>query len=171
MSTQNQSIIRSTLRKLSFVLFVVSAVGLMNCTPKNKADETVPGAADADENVMGDSDHGQAMGLVTVNFGYDSFLLDSSAKNQLNANAAILKDKASVNIQVEGHCDERGGIQYNLALGEKRARAVKSYLVDKGISSSRIEVISFGKERPIDPASNEEAWAKNRRANFVITSR
>ena len=82
--------------------------------------------------------------------------------------ADILKAHPGVKIQVEGHCDQRGGIQYNIALGEKRANSVKKFLMDKGISGDRIATISFGKERPVDSASTEEAYAKNRRANFVI---
>jgi peptidoglycan-associated lipoprotein len=120
---------------------------------------------------MGDSDSGKAMGLQTVHFGYDAYLLDEEAKSTLKANAQILKDKPSAKIQVEGHCDQRGGIQYNIALGEKRANAVKKFLVDQGIKADRVSTISMGKEKPIDPGSTEDAHAKNRRGNFVVTSR
>ncbi|MBU6153893.1 MAG: OmpA family protein, partial [Bdellovibrionales bacterium] len=74
-------------------------------------------------------------------------------------------------IQVEGHCDQRGGIQYNIALGEKRSNAVKKFLTGQGIAGDRISVISFGKEKPVDSAETEAAYAKNRRGNFVVTSR
>jgi peptidoglycan-associated lipoprotein len=111
------------------------------------------------------------MGLQTVHFPYDSSNLDSEAKNVLRSNAEILKTNSNVKIQIEGHCDARGGIQYNLALGERRAKSVKDYLVDAGVSGNRISTISYGKERLLDPGTSEEANAKNRRANFVITSK
>ena len=94
----------------------------------------------------------------------------AEAKTALKANAAILKSNPSLHIQIEGHCDQRGGIQYNIALGERRAISTMHFLEDRGVSAGRITTISYGKERPIDPAENEEAYAKNRRANFVITS-
>ena len=118
-----------------------------------------------------DSDSGQAMGLQTVNFPFDSYELTSEARSKLESNAEILRNNPNLRIQIEGHCDERGGIQYNLALGEKRANAVKQRLVALGIDSSRIETISYGKERPIALGHTESAWAQNRRANFVITEK
>jgi len=124
-----------------------------------------------DENLLGDSDSGKAFGLQTVYFDFDSFLLTESSKAALAANANVLKEKKAVKIQVEGHCDARGGIQYNIALGEKRANAVKKYLEDMGIGADRITTISYGKERLLDSRDTEEAHAKNRRANFVITSK
>jgi peptidoglycan-associated lipoprotein len=72
---------------------------------------------------------------------------------------------------MEGHCDERGTVEYNLALGERRANQAKNYLVSLGISSARISTISYGKEKPLDPGHNEEAWAKNRRAHTVVTAK
>ena len=120
---------------------------------------------------MGDSDSGKAMGLQTVHFGYDSYILDESNKTQLKANAQILKDKPSIKVQVEGHCDARGGIQYNLALGEKRANSVKKFLIDLGVSADRLSVISFGKEKLLDNSDSEAAHTKNRRGTFVIIAR
>ena len=102
---------------------------------------------------------------------YDAFTLDASAKQTLQANGEILKAHPTVKVQIEGHCDQRGGIQYNIALGEKRANSAKKYLIDQGIGEDRITTISFGKERPIDQGTTEDAYAKNRRANFVITSK
>jgi peptidoglycan-associated lipoprotein len=155
------------------MLMLASTIAMSACSKKNTTGEegNLPTAANADENLNGDSDAGNAMGLQTIHFGYDNYTLDSAAKATLKANAQILKDKSSVKIQVEGHCDQRGGIQYNVALGEKRANAVKKFIVDQGIAGDRISVISFGKEKPLDNAETEEAYAKNRRANFVITSR
>ncbi|MBI2711538.1 MAG: OmpA family protein [Bdellovibrio sp.] len=131
---------------------------------------TSDGAADANENTAGDSDSGKAMGLETVHFPFDSFTLDSEAQNVLKNNASIMKDKSHLKIQIEGHCDQRGGIQYNIALGEKRANATRKFLTDLGVSHDRMTVISFGKEKLIDTGTSEESYAKNRRSNFVITS-
>src|SRR3989344_9243445 len=111
------------------------------------------------------------MGLQTINFPFDSFELTSDANRRLQANADILKANPTANIQVEGHCDERGGIQYNLALGEKRANAVKRKLSALGIGGTRIETISYGKEKPIALGHTESDHDQNRRANFVITSK
>jgi peptidoglycan-associated lipoprotein len=107
--------------------------------------------------------------LETVYFDFDKYNLKPDAKAALANNAALLKNNADVTILIEGNCDERGTQEYNLALGEKRANAARSYLVDLGISASRIRVISYGYERPVDPGHNEAAWAKNRRADFVRT--
>ena len=100
-------------------------------------------------------------------FDFDSYVLTSEAKGTLEANAKELKRATVGNITIEGHCDERGTKAYNLALGEKRANAAKEYLVALGVSGSRINTVSYGKERPFDPGHDESAWAKNRRAHFV----
>lgn len=162
----------SVVRLSAMSLAVVGLVSFAACAKKPKPEESIVSTAPAaDENVMGDSDSGKAMGLQTVHYPFDSFALDSKAKADLNANAEILKAKTNLAVQIEGHCDQRGGIQYNIALGEKRANAAKSYLVGQGVSVNQITTISYGKERPIDSATTEEAYAKNRRANFVITSK
>lgn len=119
----------------------------------------------------GDSDSSNAGGISTVFFDFNSSSLGGGTKSTLDANAEFLKSNAAVTIQVEGHCDERGGVQYNLALGEKRAAAVKRYLVAMGIDSSRISTISFGKERPVSFGHDDASWSQNRRANFVITAK
>lgn len=157
----------------SLAFGVVLSVMIAGCGGKKNEeyDASVPSAVDADETGnLGSSDNGTAMGLQTVNFAYDTFTLDSRAKSILKANADILKDKVTLAIQIEGHCDERGSIQYNLALGEKRARATRDYLMDMGIAGDRVSIISFGEEKPIDTGSGDAAWARNRRANFVITA-
>ncbi len=143
-----------------------------SCANKKKTDDSGLGqsASGADMSGGNDSDSGKAEGLMTVNFPYDSFVLDSKARETLNSNVQILKSKSGLKVQIEGHCDERGSIQYNLALGEKRADATRKYIVDKGISGDRVTIISYGKERPLDQGSNESSWARNRRSNFVITS-
>lgn len=154
-------------------LALATVISLSACSSAKKVQEEnlVPTAANADENTMGDSDSGKAMGLQTIHFGYDSYTLDDANKGLLKANAQILKEKATLKVQVEGHCDTRGGIQYNLALGEKRANAVKKFLVDEGINADRISLISFGKEKLLDQANTEAAHAKNRRGTFVITAK
>ena len=155
--------------KWATVLGLVAALSLSACSKKKVEDEVTAGAID--NSAMGDSDSGQAMGMQTIYFPYDSFVLTTEAKSILKANSDIMKDKTSIKIQIEGHCDQRGGIQYNIALGEKRAVAVKKYLEDLGVAGDRIATISFGKEKPLNPAETEEAYAKNRRANFVVTAR
>jgi peptidoglycan-associated lipoprotein len=87
------------------------------------------------------------------------------------ANAEILKKNVSWVVTIEGHCDERGSAEYNLALGDKRAAAIRNYLLSLGIPPARVRTVSYGKEYPFDPGHTEEAWAKNRRGQFVITSR
>lgn len=113
------------------------------------------------------SDSGKIDGLVTVHFGFDKSNLDAQAKKDIATNVAWMKAHPSAKVQIEGHCDSRGTIEYNVALGERRANAVKAYMVSLGVSNDRLSVISYGKEKPLDPADNEAAWAKNRRANFV----
>lgn len=112
----------------------------------------------------------KASDFKTVYFDFDKYNLVDSAKAALENNAQVMKSNPSVMIKIEGHCDERGTIEYNLSLGEKRAKAAMDYLVDLGINGERISTISYGKERPVDPGHNEAAWAKNRRAAFTVTS-
>jgi peptidoglycan-associated lipoprotein len=94
--------------------------------------------------------------------------LRDDAKDILKKHAQWLKEHPSVRLIIEGHCDERGTSEYNLALGQKRADSAKAYLVQLGIDPSRIETVSFGEEIPLDPGHDESAWAKNRRAEFVV---
>ena len=104
-------------------------------------------------------------------YDYDSAELSAEARAALDANAAVLKKYPSWTVTIEGHCDERGTAEYNLALGERRAVAAQSYLVALGIPASRVKTVSYGKEFPFDPGHDEAAWAKNRRAHFVITGK
>lgn len=115
---------------------------------------------DQDQLLFGES------GLQTVYFDYNSFALRDDTRRLLQANANQLKNTPGVMIQIEGHCDERGTQEYNLALGEKRALAVREYLVSLGVAPSRIITISYGEEMPAVQGSNEAAWSKNRRAEF-----
>jgi peptidoglycan-associated lipoprotein len=109
--------------------------------------------------------------LKDIRFDYDKYDIRREDEGILKENAAFLKKNPKMKIQIEGHCDERGTVEYNLALGERRANSTKRYLVSLGITSDRISTISYGKERPLDPGHNEEAWAKNRRAHIVVLSK
>ena len=103
-----------------------------------------------------------------VFFNYDSSDLDSDALELLQDQVAWLKQNSNVSVTIEGHCDERGTREYNLALGEKRAQAVKNYLIGLGISPDRVSTISYGKERPAVVGSNDGAWAQNRRSVTIV---
>jgi peptidoglycan-associated lipoprotein len=106
-----------------------------------------------------------------VFFPLDGFEVDGAGQQALNTNAALLKRYPSWIITIEGHCDERGTAEYNLALGEKRAMAAKTYMVSLGVPADRLRTVSYGKEFPFDPGHDESAWSKNRRAHFVVTSK
>jgi peptidoglycan-associated lipoprotein len=107
--------------------------------------------------------------LADVFFAYDSAALSEAATRTLEAHAAWLSRYSATTVTIEGHCDERGTVEYNLALGEERARAVKDSLVSRGIAEDRLATVSYGKERPLDPGSGEAAWSRNRRAHFVVS--
>ena len=107
--------------------------------------------------------------LQPVFFGYDSSELDAAARAVVEANADVLGRNPTWVIAVEGHCDSRGTPEYNLALGERRAYAVRDHLVGLGISPERVQTISYGEEFPFVPGETEDAWASNRRAHFVVT--
>ena len=109
--------------------------------------------------------------LKPVFFALDSADIDPSAKSVLDADAAVLKQNGSWVVTVEGHCDERGTAEYNLALGDRRASAAVAYLRSLGIPADRLKTVSYGKEFPFDPGHDESAFAKNRRAHFVITTK
>ena len=106
-----------------------------------------------------------------VFFLFDSSDVDSAGQQALNTNAEIMKKYPTWVVTIEGHTDERGTAEYNLALGERRAMAARTYLVSLGIPAERLRTVSYGKEFPFDPGHDENAWAKNRRAQFVLTSR
>ena len=126
--------------------------------PSASVEGSTPGsAADFQKNVKD-----------TVHFGFDRHDLTPEAKTALEQQAEWLKKWASQNVLIEGHCDQRGTVEYNLALGERRAHAIKHFLMANGIDASRLETVSYGKERPIDAGHTEEAHAKNRRGVSVI---
>jgi len=109
--------------------------------------------------------------LKPVFFGLDASEVDAAGQKVLEANADVLKRFSSWQISIEGHCDERGPAEYNLALGERRALAARNYLVSLGVAADRVKTVSYGKEFPFDPGHTESAWAKNRRAHFVLTAK
>lgn len=109
--------------------------------------------------------------LNMVHFDYDKYFIRDDAQPVLEANAQWLNKFKTAGILIEGHCDERGTEEYNMALGEKRAKSTLDYLVSLGISSNRIKTISYGKSQPIDPGHNEISWQKNRRAKFTIIAK
>lgn len=104
-------------------------------------------------------------------FEFDKYAIEPAQRDALAADATWLKAHPTVRARIEGHCDERGTAAYNMALGERRASAVREYLVGLGVDGSRLQIISYGKERPFATAHDEAAWAQNRRGHFVVTAR
>jgi len=107
------------------------------------------------------------LALETIYFDFDKSDLRQDARDVLNKNADLLKSNSGAKLQIEGHCDERGSAEYNLALGERRAKSAMQYLITLGVKADRLSTISFGKEKPAVQGSDEAAWAKNRRDEFV----
>lgn len=103
-----------------------------------------------------------------VFFDYDSHALTGEARSALDGNARLLRDNGGLQMAIEGHCDDRGTTEYNLALGERRAQAARDYLVGAGISAGRLQIVSYGKERPFASGADEASWRMNRRAHFTV---
>ncbi len=163
-----------------FLISILLGLFVAACasTPKDTADTSGSGSSGT-FNSTTSSEEGESITpgsqedlIVNVGdrvfFDYDSFDLDSDAQELLQDQAAWLKQHSSVGVTIEGHCDERGTREYNLALGEKRAQAVKNHLVGLGISSSRLSTVSYGKERPAVVGSNDAAWGQNRRSVTTV---
>ena len=110
----------------------------------------------------------EELSSVTIHFDFDSYVLKEDARAILALKANIMRKYADVSVVIEGHCDERGTEEYNLALGERRARAAYEHLVILGVDPGRMKIVSYGEEKPVDPGHNESAWWKNRRAEFVV---
>lgn len=126
-------------------------------------------AARSEDFSVNDPASGEGGPLADVYFEYDQARLGDEARAILEKHALWLQNHRAARATIEGHCDERGTTDYNLALGEQRARAARDYLVSLGVAGDRLTTVSYGKERPLDPASNEAAWAKNRRAHFLVS--
>ena len=173
--------------KLLTSALLVFFLAACSTTPKDTADSSGSGSTSSSSSVAsGDSsssdstsedsasiEPGSQEDLIVnvgdrVFFNYDSAELDSDAQELLQDQVAWLKQHSSVSVIIEGHCDERGTREYNLALGEKRAQSVKNYLINLGISSDRVSTISYGKERPAVVGSNDGAWAQNRRSVTIV---
>tara|TARA_B100000674_G_C37751184_1_gene873478 strand:- start:351 stop:872 length:522 start_codon:yes stop_codon:yes gene_type:complete len=169
--------------KFLISIFLVLFVAACATKPKDTSDSSGTGASSSDSSVDdgGTLSETAGSGIVAgsqedlivnvgdrVFFGYDSSDLDSDALELLQDQVAWLKQNNSVSVTIEGHCDERGTREYNLALGEKRAQAVKNYLIGLGISPDRVSTISYGKERPAVVGSNDGAWAQNRRSVTIV---
>jgi len=172
-----------------FYKFLISAILVLfvaACAtkPKDSADASGSGATSADSSVStedGTITETAGSGVIAgsqedlivnvgdrVFFGYDSSDLDSDALELLQDQVAWLKQNSDVSVTIEGHCDERGTREYNLALGEKRAQSVKNYLIGLGINPDRVSTISYGKERPAVVGSNDGAWSQNRRSVTIV---
>jgi peptidoglycan-associated lipoprotein len=165
------------------IVSVAAMVALAGCGKKKPAElpppppsSTAPtGPETSDQGQTGSTivpgsraDFLQQAGTDTIHFGTDSSDVDSEAQGILTAQAKWLAQHQNVRVTVEGHCDERGTREYNLALGERRANSAKNFLVSAGVSPDRISTISYGKERPVAEGSDESAWAQNRRAVTVV---
>lgn len=145
--------------------------------PAEKVDESTgfkeaaPASESFGETPSSTVDKLNAQGLLkSIHFDFDKADLRPDAVQTLNQNAGRIKENGGLPIRIEGHCDERGTVEYNLALGDRRARAARDYLVSIGIPSQRLRTISYGKEKPSDPGHSEGAWAENRRAEFLFVS-
>lgn len=160
-------------------LLSIAAVALSACS--TTSEESITGAdrqgiegdsmydTDVERDVLGGPEPGSQQDLVVnvgdrVFFGYDRYDLNAEARQTLEMQSEWLKRFPNINVTISGHCDERGTREYNLALGERRANSVRSYLVALGVSPTRITTVSFGKEQPAALGSNPEAWAQNRRS-------
>lgn len=166
--------------KRGFMLMIVAvaflAVGCSGTKKSGDLSQTQRGGSGTGTDMSGQTDSGDrgivdrdATGLRVINFDFDKATLREDARRALDYNAEILRANPGWRIQIEGHCDERGTNEYNLALGERRAKAAKDYLVRLGIDAARISMISYGEERPVALGHDEESWARNRRAEFVRT--
>ena len=169
--------------KFFISIFLVLFVAACATTPKDSADSSGSGSSSSESDVSSEGTITETTGsgivsgsqedlIVNVGdrvfFGYDSSDLDSDALELLQDQVAWLKQNSDVSVTIEGHCDERGTREYNLALGEKRAQAVKNYLIGLGINPDRVSTISYGKERPAVVGSNDGAWAQNRRSVTLV---
>lgn len=166
---------RERIRPLFFPCMVVLGMLLLigGCAKKaavvEEAVVVAPAPAPAPEPEVAPPPPVEAPALEDIHFDFDKYNIRPDAREVLSNDYAILKGTPSAKVLVEGHCDERGSKAYNMALGQRRADSTRDYLVSLGMDASLLSTISYGKERPLDPGHDEEAWAKNRRAHFVIS--
>jgi peptidoglycan-associated lipoprotein len=163
--------------KKYFLLLVVAGLMSAGCAKKQLVKPQpltpiTPVATDSlDEASIRYDDWTEAAGVSVIYFDYDSSNLSDDGRAVLKTNAEFLKSNVSVTALVEGHCDERGTVEYNLALGQRRAAAVREYYITLGVPADAIGTISYGKEKPAVPGNSEEAWAKNRRAATKVRTK
>jgi peptidoglycan-associated lipoprotein len=157
-------------RKMGVIsLALVSLVTMSACSTKSKSKDAGSAAASSDSTYSDSRNGGVGHGLLErVHFDFDRSEISSSAIETLKKNAATIKGNETMRVLVEGHCDERGTNEYNVALGERRARAALNYLVSLGVARNRLEMKSWGEERPLSNGHDESAYNENRRAEFVI---
>lgn len=161
----------NTSQRWSRTAWLAASLALMACTGGKKAAKDGDAAARAsssDEPGIHGSQYGETPELKTVHFGYDRDTLTTEARETLKRNAAAIKSNRSWEVLVEGHTDERGTIPYNLALGQRRAKAVRDYYLALGIPGGRIATLSLGREQPACDESTEDCWARNRRAHSKV---
>ena len=160
-----------SLRKIlrnTFLVILLSMVVSACATKKTTTTSSIDGQIQGDVYIGADTVKELAKGVPDrVFFATNESILTTKSRDTLRKQAAWLRDNSNINIVIEGHADERGTREYNLALGERRANSAKDYLITYGISADRISVISYGKERPVDSGSNPLAWSKNRRSVTV----
>mgnify|MGYP001218336199 FL=1 len=150
------------------LLFILLSFILTACATKKTTTSKIEGQMQGDVYTGSDTVEYLAKGVPDrVFFATNESILTTMSRDTLRKQAAWLRDNSNINVVIEGHADERGTSEYNLALGERRANAAKDYLITYGISSDRISVISYGKERPVDSGSNPLSWSKNRRSVTV----
>lgn len=131
--------------------------------------QQIPEDGTSSEELLGGNASPEGGPLADVYFDYDQAGLSDTARATLDRHAQWLQARPDVRVSVEGHCDERGTVDYNLALGDQRAKAVREYLVSLGVAEGRLTAVSYGKERPVDNGHDDAAWAKNRRAHFAVS--
>jgi len=165
--------VKSQMRNTLIILTAVAAVAACASRPEpapTPQQTTPPPTSQPQGPVPGSIEDFRVSVGDRVFFGYDSFALTAEARSVLERQAAWLRQYPNVRLLVAGNCDERGTREYNLSLGARRAAAARDYLVSLGVAASRVETVSYGKERPIDPRANEEAWSVNRNAHTQIVS-
>jgi peptidoglycan-associated lipoprotein len=168
----NQMLMKKTKHALA-VATLLLGFGTFGCTDDEpKPEEPVQPAAQAEPAKKPEPAPAPAEVFApkTVYFAFDDYSLNGDAQSNLQGLADHLKKTQTAVVQIEGHCDERGSVEYNLALGERRAQSVKNYLVQLGVEASRLSTISYGEEKPAVEGHDEAAWAKNRRAEFTLTN-
>lgn len=150
------------------LVYIIFALGFVACSSKKIKEPPPEIVTEPMKFESQGSDSGKIDGLYTIHFEFDKSKLSSEAKTKLQMNATWIKNHAKVKILIEGHCDSTGSIEYNLVLGDRRAKITKEYLLSLGIPGERLSTTSFGKERPLVSGEDEASMAKNRRANFVV---